>query len=86
MLMVPLATDGQGTDEQPDINNPAEQERRFGQWDHVRLYGKDDFMSRLSEVGFSVKAFNGYDNFPEEAEQLRLNPKETLAVSKKPSA
>ncbi|MCB1592070.1 MAG: class I SAM-dependent methyltransferase [Alphaproteobacteria bacterium] len=81
LLMVPLATDGKGTEEQPNINNPQEQERLFGQWDHVRLYGKDDFIDRLSKVGFAVKPFNGYDQFPDDAESLLLNAEETLVVS-----
>ncbi|MCB1681664.1 MAG: class I SAM-dependent methyltransferase [Rhodospirillales bacterium] len=86
MLMVPLATDGQGTEEDPSINDPREQEQRFGQWDHVRLYGKDDFISRLSGAGFTVKPFNGYDLFPEEAKDLLLNPQETLVVCEKSNA
>lgn len=83
MLMVPLATDGQGTDEQPDINDPGEQERRFGQWDHVRLYGKEDFIARLSGEGFKVSPFNGFDHFPEEAGALQLNPQETLVIAER---
>jgi SAM-dependent methyltransferase len=41
------------TDEDPEVIDPKERERRFGQFDHVRLYGRD-FESRLCEAGFAV--------------------------------
>jgi SAM-dependent methyltransferase len=85
LLMVPLACDGLPTEEDPSIDDPREQERRFGQWDHVRIYGRDDFMNRLRKIGFSVMPFNGYDDFPEEAESLGLNPRETLVIASKPN-
>jgi SAM-dependent methyltransferase len=84
LLMVPLATDGLGTDEEPSIHDPLEQERRFGQWDHVRLYSREDFQHRLAGCGFDVLPFNGYEDSPEEAKALHLNPEETLVVSRKP--
>jgi len=37
------------------ITDPIARERLFGQGDHVRKYGMD-YMDRLKEVGFSVKA------------------------------
>jgi SAM-dependent methyltransferase len=84
MLLVPLALDGLGTDGDPSIVDPAEQERRFGQWDHVRLYGKDDFLARLTEAGFEVSAFSPFERMPEEAERLHLNPLEILPIGRKP--
>ena len=38
-MQVPLDPDYEVTDEDPTINDPAE-ERRFRQYDHVRLYGQ----------------------------------------------
>lgn len=37
------------------IQDPAERERVFGQFDHVRIYGRDYF-DRLSTAGFRVEA------------------------------
>lgn len=42
------------TTEDPNIKDPHERERLFGQDDHVRLYGKD-YSKRLSSVGFNVQ-------------------------------
>ena len=51
-LMIPRAfTDV--TDEAPGIDDPAEQLRRFGQPDHVRVYGHD-YSDRLAAAGFDV--------------------------------
>ena len=57
ILMVPMKRNSamftieQGKDEKL---SDSEREQRFGQRDHVRLYGLDYF-DRLSEVGFSVE-------------------------------
>lgn len=81
LLMVPLATDGLPTDEDPSIVDMQTREQRFGQWDHVRLYSPDDFMARLTGVGFETTAFDPYAAFPQEARELGLNPLEPLIVA-----
>ena len=50
--------------EDPTVTEPAERERRYGQYDHVRLCGSD-YLQRLEEPGFAV-AREDY------AEQLNL--------------
>ncbi|MDE7147571.1 MAG: methyltransferase domain-containing protein [Duncaniella sp.] len=56
ILMIPIDTDlDKSIEEKIDENlTPAEREERFGQYDHVRIYGKDYF-DRLKETGFSVE-------------------------------
>jgi SAM-dependent methyltransferase len=39
--------------EDPTVTDPSERERRYGQYDHVRLCGSD-YLERLEEPGFSV--------------------------------
>ena len=39
--------------EDPTVTDPAERERRYGQYDHVRLCGAD-YIERLEEPGFEV--------------------------------
>lgn len=80
LLMVPEATDGHGTDEDPSIADRRIRVERFGQEDHVRLYSRDDFVARLVECGFEVAAFDGFAEFPEAAKDLDLNPLERLRV------
>jgi SAM-dependent methyltransferase len=41
------------TEEDPSVTDPAERLRRFGQEDHVRVYGRD-FGDRLRDAGFGL--------------------------------
>ena len=50
-LIVPLWD--RPTEEGTPGMSPAERERRFGQWDHVRQYGPD-FSDRIRAAGFEV--------------------------------
>jgi len=42
------------TYEDPSITSEVDREKHFGQKDHVRIYGFDDFLVRLESVGFKV--------------------------------
>ncbi len=44
----------EATVEDSSITDPKERLRLFGQEDHVRYYGKQDFKNRLQEAGFEV--------------------------------
>lgn len=57
IMQVPLDPDYEVTDEDPSITDPEERERRFRQYDHVRLYGQD-YPDRLKKAGFKVTIFN----------------------------
>lgn len=49
------------TEEDPGLTDAAERERRFGQKDHLRMFG-DDFAQRLESAGFSVAVLSA-ENF-----------------------
>jgi SAM-dependent methyltransferase len=51
---VPLIDGWEHTYENPDIVDPQERELHFGQFDHLRMYGRD-FIDRLRAPGFSVE-------------------------------
>jgi SAM-dependent methyltransferase len=53
LLTVPQKDPPSVTDEDPSVLSEDARTRRFGQKDHVRIYG-DDFCQRLQEVGFTV--------------------------------
>jgi SAM-dependent methyltransferase len=53
ILTVPQMDPPAATDEDPEVRSEQERERRFGQKDHVRMYG-DDFPARLERAGFQV--------------------------------
>jgi SAM-dependent methyltransferase len=63
-IQVPYASD-QPTDEDPRITDPRERERRFGQFDHVRMYGRD-LIGRLREPGFQVQELRPTRNLAED--------------------
>lgn len=82
LLLVPEATDGRGTDEDLTITDPAERHQRFGQWDHVRLFGREDFVRKVREGGFSsVEPYNPGAEDETLRMQRRLNPDELLRVA-----
>ena len=55
ILMTPIHLEVESTDEDPSILDEAEKWRRFGQFDHVRLYSKNDFLFRIKEASFIVQ-------------------------------
>lgn len=84
LLLTPYATDGKPTDEDPSIHDPDEQDRRFGQWDHVRIYNREDFVARMDQAGLATTVFNPFEQRPDQAKNLSLNPLEVLPVGVKP--
>lgn len=54
ILQSPVRPDLEHTFEDPSVTDPAERERLFGNYDHVRWYGRD-YSERLSRAGFEVK-------------------------------
>jgi len=53
VVQVPLDDGRAETYEDPEVTDPAERAKLFGQADHVRVYGRD-LTSRLGEAGFHV--------------------------------
>jgi SAM-dependent methyltransferase len=58
VVQVPIASRADATDEEgPDAPLSAEERsRRFGDPTHVRLYAERDYIRRLEDAGFSVRA------------------------------
>ena len=80
ILQVPLAIDRNKTYEDPSVTTPKERALKFGQYDHVRIYGKDYF-DRLRTIGFNVKEVDYTKNFTtEEIEKYRLDKGEIIPV------
>lgn len=68
-LIVPL-WDRPTEDGAPDLAG-RERERRFGQWDHVRQYGRD-FADRIAAAGFAVDVIDSAHLPPEDVVHLAL--------------
>lgn len=62
ILQVPIARTLATTVEDRTVTDHKERERRFGQFDHVRLYGKD-YAQRLEAAGFKVRVYNWAEEF-----------------------
>jgi len=66
------------------ITEPAERIKHFGQDDHVRLYSRDCFISRLIKAGFSMELL-GIADFGEDVfKRLGLTKTSTLYIAHKP--
>lgn len=82
ILQVPVSLTATTTDEEP-LNSDAEREARYGQFDHVRLYGAD-YKNRLEEVGFEAEVHHPEDNsWKADTTRYALNPLESVYVAKK---
>ncbi|BCX02957.1 MAG: type 11 methyltransferase [Candidatus Roseilinea sp.] len=67
------------TIEDPTIKDPNERERRFGQHDHVRIYGYTDLMQRLRNAGFNVEVYTSEQvASPRDVQRFGLSPSERL--------
>jgi SAM-dependent methyltransferase len=64
-LLVPTIRNAR-TDEDPSVEDPDERTRRFGQHDHVRIYGWD-YLERLDDAGFDVQVERLGEELPESA-------------------
>jgi SAM-dependent methyltransferase len=83
LLQVPLGMKLAETDEDPSITDEAERERRFGQFDHVRIYAEVDYLARLRDAGFAVETATVEEVAGVEgARRYQLNPRERLFIGR----
>lgn len=84
LLMVPIICGLDEIDEDPIEEREAERWRRFGQGDHVRLYNREGFVTRVLDTGFEVELLDityfGSATF----QSLGLKKESILYVVKKP--
>ena len=71
------------TFEDDSITDKKERAKIFGQYDHVRIYGRD-FFKKLASVGFTVEEIDYTANLSdEEVEQYRLAKGEIIPLVRK---
>lgn len=78
ILQVPYSRTEKKTFEDFSITDPEQRKVIFGQFDHVRIYGKD-YPKRLKTAGFEVEVFNISNEF----EEYGLNELEDVFVGLK---
>ena len=81
ILQVPLSKTLDKTVEDTTITDPSERERRFGQCDHCRVYGKD-YKERLETAGFTFSQIN--ISVDEKYATFALSFDEELFIAQKP--
>lgn len=80
ILMVPIVLKIEQIDEDPTIIDVETRWRRFGQYDHVRLYSKNGFIGRVEEAGFILKQY-GAEHFGAEVfAECGISPRSVLYV------
>ena len=83
ILQIPQDLSRKHTFEDDSITDPKERAKIFGQYDHVRVYGRD-FFDKLREIGFKVEEVDYTAELSsEEIEKYRLAKGEIIPVCHK---
>jgi SAM-dependent methyltransferase len=83
ILMVPINLKIKNIDEDPNVTDVGERWRRFGQYDHIRLYSKMGFIDRVKQAGFKINQY-GIDFFGKDVFfQHGISPKSILYMVEK---
>tara|TARA_B100000902_G_C27293149_1_gene908387 strand:+ start:1008 stop:1631 length:624 start_codon:yes stop_codon:yes gene_type:complete len=83
ILQVPIDLTKNKTYEDSTITDKKERKKAFGQYDHVRIYGKDYF-ERLEKSGFNVeKNFYSKNFSDEEIYKYGINKNEIIPICRK---
>ena len=84
ILQVPLDYKLEATFEDDTITGRKEREEIFGQYDHLRIYGKDYGM-RLEKAGFKVEVNRFIDTLSDDLrDRYRLADCEWIFIAHKP--
>ena len=84
ILQIPQDLNREQTFEDDSITDPGERTKIFGQYDHVRVYGRD-FFDKLRSVGFQVEEVDYTGQLTvEEVRKYRLAQGEIIPVCHKP--
>ena len=80
ILQIPQELDRETTFQDDTITDPKERARIFGQYDHVRVYGRDYF-DKLRAIGFKVKEVDYTSELSQaEIDKYRLAKGEIIPV------
>lgn len=85
IVQVPWSPILNETIEDPAITDPKEREKKFGQFDHVRLYGLD-YPDRLRKAGFEVDivTLEQLNIKLDYQHKISIIPNEVIFIAKKP--
>ena len=83
IFQIPQDLSREFTFEDDSVTDPKERAKIFGQYDHVRVYGRDYF-DKLREIGFNVAAIDYTKKLTKkEIDKYRLAQGELIPVCRK---
>jgi SAM-dependent methyltransferase len=82
LVMVPIIRSIQDTTENVENTDPAFRWKHFGQEDHVRWYGKSDFIKRLQHAGLKVEELGAAFFGASRMEKYGIMPSAVLYIAK----
>ena len=82
IAQVPLDLNREKTFEDPTITDPQERSRIFGQYDHVRIYGKD-YSDFLNQTGFSSQCIPYTEQLTKKEIETYALQNDSIPVAKK---
>jgi ubiquinone/menaquinone biosynthesis C-methylase UbiE len=84
LLQVPIDVDRERTFEDASVTDSRERHRVFGQYDHVRVYGRD-YVPRLEQAGFDVSVDDFVTTLPASTiARNGLDTSEIVYLARKP--
>lgn len=84
ILQVPYSLINSNTYQVQNANTKAKRILLYGQFDHVRIYSKNDYIQKLEKAGFFVEQVNWEKVIgARQVNRLGLNPQEVLIVCHK---
>jgi SAM-dependent methyltransferase len=83
MLQVPVSHSLRRTVDGPAALSRQDRERRFGQFDHVRMYARQDYPKRIEEAGFEVDVIRPA-SVGIRVKKYALHPREELFIARRP--
>ena len=84
IAMVPIMNSIDEVEEDPSVEDEKERWKRFGQYDHVRLYNRKGFTSRLESCNFEIETYTIEQFGASSIEEYGLDPNSILYIVKKP--
>jgi len=84
LALVPICLTLESTQEDPSITDSALRWKYFGQNDHVRMYCRNDFVSRFHSVGFDVQTFKADSDGVDRSVKSGIDPASVLYVVHRP--
>jgi SAM-dependent methyltransferase len=82
ILQVPISAKNPETIEDPNVIDRNERLQKYGQWDHVRLFGYEDYPKLLRDSGFKLELVPASRDFY----RFGVNPKELIYLVTKPNS